>query len=47
MENRNKEMKDHLEELKVKQEQMKEKIVEVDEQLKTPFSLEEIYQLCY
>lgn len=26
---------------------MKNRIVEIDEQLKVPFSLEEIYQLCY
>lgn len=32
-------MKDKLEEQKAKQEQMKNRIVEIDEQLKVPFSL--------
>jgi hypothetical protein len=40
-------MKDKLEEQKTKQEQMKNKITQIDEQLKVPFTLEEIYQLCY
>jgi hypothetical protein len=40
-------MKEKLEEQKTKQEQMKNRITEIDEQLKVPFSLEEIYQLCY
>lgn len=26
---------------------MKNRIIEIDEQMKVPFSLEEIYQLCY
>ena len=26
---------------------MKKRIIEIDEELKAPFSLEEIYQLCY
>ena len=33
--------------MKKKQEKMKERINEIDEELKAPFSLEEIYQLCY
>ena len=32
-------MKQNLERLKVKQEQMKTKMVEIDEELKTPFLL--------
>lgn len=32
-------MKENLERLKAKQEQMKTKMVEIDEELKTPFSL--------
>jgi hypothetical protein len=32
-------MKENLERLKVKQEQMKTKMVEIDEELKTPFLL--------
>lgn len=40
-------MDDHLESLKKKQEDMRKRIDEIDEELQTPFSLEEIYQLCY
>lgn len=47
VENRNKEMKETLEGLKAKQEQMKQRIAQIDEELKVPYTLEEIYQLCY
>ena len=33
--------------MREKQEEMKKRIEEIDEALKAPFTLEEIYQLCY
>jgi hypothetical protein len=42
-----KEMKEYLEDLKAKQEEMRKRIDQIDETLKDPFSMEEIYQLCY